>query len=124
MLDQLKRKGYMTAVVSNKPDPAVGVLCKKYFGDLIDVALGDKEGILRKPSAEPVKYAIEKLGCESAVFVGDTEVDVATAKNAGLDCIAMTWGFRDRDQLEASGATVFADDADELMTHILSLLGE
>lgn len=122
LLGELKNKGVSVAVVSNKPDPAVKELCREYFGELVDFAMGDRADIARKPSAEPVIYAMSELGCDRAVYVGDSEVDVLTAKNAGLPCISMTWGFRDREILEKCGARYFANDADELNKYICDLL--
>ena len=76
----------------------------------------------RKPDAEPVRYAVDSLGCDRAVYVGDSDIDVLTAKNAELPCISVTWGFRDKAELEACGANVFANDTKELETIILKLL--
>lgn len=123
LLGGLKARGIYTAIVSNKPDGAVRELSRRYFGDLVDFAVGDRQDIARKPSADPVMYALKALGCHEAVFVGDSEVDVQTAKNAGLTCISLTWGFRDRDQLEKSGAEIFASNADELRNAIFENLG-
>lgn len=124
LLRHLRECGVMTAVVSNKPDPAVGILCKEYFGDLLDMSLGDRADIERKPSAEPVKYAMKKLECDRAIYVGDSEVDVMTAKNAGIPCVSLTWGFRDKEALEECGATRFANNSDELKEQIFKLLYE
>ena len=124
LLRALNDKGIATAVVSNKPDVATRNLCREYFGDLISFALGDREDIERKPSAEPVRYAMRELGCERAVYVGDSEVDVMTAKNAGIPSVSMTWGFRDRDLLEKYGAERFADNAEQLMAALLELLAK
>ncbi len=124
LLDELQRNGVATVVVSNKPDVAVKALCREYFGELVDFALGDREDIDRKPSADPVKYAMDSVGCDRAVFVGDSEVDVLTAKNADLPCVCVTWGFRDRNVLEESGGYCFADSADRLKDHIFELLSE
>lgn len=124
LLKKLKGLGIKTAVVSNKPDAATHILCREYFGDLIDFALGDREGVKRKPDAEPIKIAMEKLGCDRAVFVGDSEVDVMTARNAELPCVCLTWGFRDRDLLEKYGAKVFASTASELEAAILDIIDE
>ncbi len=124
VLKDLKRRGIYTAVVSNKPDASAKKLCKQYFGELIDFAVGDRADICRKPSADPVNLVLNTLGCDRAVFVGDSEVDFETAKNAGLPCVSLTWGFRDRDILEGCGACCFADTADELEARILELLGE
>lgn len=123
ILDELRAMGIATAVVSNKPDAAVRLLSEKYFGDRIDFALGDKEGIAIKPSPEPVLYAMGELGCERAVFVGDSEVDVLTARRAGLPCVSVTWGFRDKELLEEHGADIFASDARELKAAIFEALG-
>ena len=122
LLKALKDKGISTAVASNKPDDAVRKLCEKYFGDLVDFSVGDRADLKRKPDAEPIRYAMDRLGCENAIFVGDSEVDVMTAKNADLHCISLTWGFRDRDFLAERGAKIFADNAQELEDHIYELM--
>ena len=114
LLAELKKSGISTAIVSNKPDEVVRELSRQYFGDLIDFAIGDRSDIARKPSPDPVRFAMNALGCSKAIFVGDSEVDVLTAKNAGMTCISLTWGFRDRDQLEESGAEIFASNSEEL----------
>ena len=114
VLDRLHAQGIPMSVVSNKLDSAVRELCELHFGSLIDVAVGECEGIRRKPAPDTVFRAMELLGVRRAVYVGDSEVDVETAKNAGMDCIAVLWGFRDRDVLEAAGAELFASDAAEL----------
>ena len=124
VLKELKSDGISVAVVSNKPDPSVKVLCRQYFGELVDFSVGDRPDIARKPSADPVILATKELGCERAVFVGDSEVDVLTANNAGMPCVSLTWGFRDRDVLEECGALHFADDAEELKEQIYRLLGK
>lgn len=124
LLDELKGNGILTAVVSNKPDVAVKDLCRKYFGDLVDFALGDRDDIARKPSAEPVLYAMDAIGCQRAVYVGDSEVDILTARNANLPCVSLAWGFRDREFLEERGAAHLADNAEELKRLIFELLTE
>jgi phosphoglycolate phosphatase len=122
LLESLKDKGILTAVVSNKPDDAVKELCRRYFGELVNISVGDRADLKRKPDAEPVRFAMDALGCESAVFVGDSEVDVMTAENADLPCVIMTWGFRDKGFLEEYGAKLFADDAEQLEKTIYELL--
>ncbi len=106
LLEQLKKQGYRTAIVSNKADFAVKKLSRVYFGELIDVAIGEREGCRRKPAPDSVLQALEELGIpkEDAVYVGDSDVDLETAKNAGTDCIAVTWGFRSRAFLMEHGA--------------------
>lgn len=124
LLKLLKSRGILLSVVSNKPDFAVGTLCKYYFGDLLSSSVGDRAGVAKKPSAEPVFLAMKELGCEKAVFVGDSEVDVLTASNADLPCVAVTWGFRDKAELIKAGAEHCADNASQLKEKIFTLLGE
>ena len=113
MLQELKARGCRTAVVSNKFDAATKQLCAYYFGTLIDVAVGEHEaeGIRKKPAPDTVVEALRQLGVDGdgAVYVGDSDVDVATARNSHLPCISVLWGFRDREFLAAHGATTFVD---------------
>ena len=122
LLKSLRKRGILTAVVSNKPDLATRILCEEYFGELVDFALGDRPDIKRKPDAEPIRFVIKKLNCSAVVYVGDSEVDVMTAKNAGIPCISVTWGFRDLELLEEYGAEIFANDVKELEKYALELL--
>lgn len=124
LLSELKRNGINTAVVSNKPDMTVKSLCKEYFGDRLDFALGDRPDIKKKPAADPILLAMKELGCERAVYVGDSEVDILAAKNAELPCVSLTWGFRDREILEEYGAVTFAGNSNELKDQIFKLLSE
>ena len=103
-------------MVSNKPDSSVQMLVQQWFPE-ITFGLGEKEGLRRKPERDMVDYALAQLGQtgKRAVYVGDSEVDLATAANAGLDCISVTWGFRDRELLEKRGAMRFADTTEELL---------
>jgi len=104
LLSALKERGIPTAVVSNKADYAVKLLMPKYFGDLIGVSLGELEGVPRKPHPDTVRMAMEKMGAHNPVYIGDSEVDVLTAKNAGIDGIFVTWGFRSNKELTEAGA--------------------
>ena len=122
LLVRLREKGFKTAVVSNKPDGAVQSLCELYFPGLVDFAVGDRDDICRKPAADPVFLAMKTLDCGEAVYIGDSEVDIKTARSAGVPCICVTWGFRDREELIASGADYLADSADELETILLDIL--
>lgn len=117
LLQELKKRKYMMAVVSNKPDPAVKVLAEKYFPGCFKVAIGDMEGYNRKPAPDLVYKALEELGAkkEEAIYVGDSDVDLMTAMNAELPCISVTWGFRDREFLMSHGASVFIDKPVELL---------
>ncbi len=112
LLHRLKERGYALAIVSNKLDSAVKELNEIYFNGIVDVAVGERDGVARKPAPDMVEAALRELGREkeSAVYVGDSEVDVLTARNAGLFCISVLWGFRDRKFLEENGASVFAAD--------------
>ena len=122
LLGRLKKLGFKIAVVSNKPDGAARYLCDLHFPELVDFALGDRDDIRRKPAADPVLLAMKELDCGEAVYVGDSEVDIQTAKNANIPCVSVTWGFRDRDELMVSGASYFADNVDELGTILLNLM--
>ena len=110
-LETLKEK-YPVAIVSNKPDSAVKALCDDYFPGI--PAVGEREGCPRKPAPDMVRRAMADIGVETCVYVGDSEVDVETAKNACVPCLTVLWGFRDRDELEKAGATHFCDDPAEL----------
>lgn len=116
MLDRLGKAGFHLAIVSNKFDSAVKGLCQTYFGDLIPVAIGESEGVERKPAPDTVFKALKELGvsAEGAVYIGDSDVDIATARNAGLPCISVSWGFRDEDFLLSHGATEIVADPDGL----------
>lgn len=119
MLTALKAKGLTLAVVSNKFDAAVKGLMPEYFPGLIDMAAGEAEaaGIPKKPHPAMVHSVIEALGADPAgsVYVGDSDVDLQTAQNAGLPCISVTWGFRDEDFLRAHGGTTFVHTPDQLV---------
>ena len=120
MLQALRARGYRTAVVSNKFYAATQELCKHFFADSIEVAIGEHEaeGIRKKPAPDTVNEALRQLGVsrEHAVYVGDSDVDVATAAASGMPCISVLWGFRDRPFLEAHGATRFISHPNELLT--------
>ncbi len=120
LLQELKNAGYAMAIVSNKIDSAVQDLCARYFPQ-VDVAIGDRENLRRKPEPDSVFLALKALGRtrEEAVYVGDSDVDLATAQNAGLTCISVLWGFRDREFLAAHGATTFVETPGEI-TSVLS----
>ena len=120
MLQALRQRGYRTAVVSNKFYAATQELCQHFFADSIEVAIGEHEaeGIRKKPAPDTVNEALQQLGVsrEHAVYVGDSDVDVATAAASGMPCISVLWGFRDREFLLAHGATQFISHPSELLT--------
>ena len=119
-LATLKARGCHLAVVSNKMMAATQALCHHFFPDTIEVAIGEDEaaGIRRKPAPDTVFAALKALGVgkENAVNVGDSDVDIQTARNAGLPCISVLWGFRDRDFLISHGAQTFITHPAELLT--------
>ncbi len=109
MLATLKERGIKTAVVSNKADFATKRLAKSYFGDLLSVAVGENEeaGIRKKPAPDSLLAVMQTLGAnrQTTVYVGDSEVDIQTAANAGVPCISVTWGFKDVPFLQENGAS-------------------
>lgn len=123
MLHLCKTKGLITAIVSNKLEAAVKNLHNAFFADCIDVAIGETAEIRRKPAPDMVNEAIHQLSLKynriihlhECVYVGDSEVDLATANNAGVPCISCSWGFRDRTWLEECGAKIIIDKPDELL---------
>ena len=106
MLRLLKERGKKVAVVSNKFDTATKNLCRHFFGQMVDVAIGESENVRRKPAPDSVIEALRCLdeGPEGAVYIGDSDVDIETAKAAGLPCISVSWGFRDKPFLISHGA--------------------
>ena len=123
LLASLKEMGYRLAIVSNKNDTAVKELCQDYFKDYVTVAIGEREGVARKPAPDSVFAALKELGssAEDAVYIGDSEVDYATAKNSELDCILVSWGFRDKELLENLEGVAVVDNCEELLGMIMNL---
>ncbi len=122
LLEKLRASGVKTAVVSNKADYGVQELCKEYFDGLFDYAVGEREGIRRKPAPDAVNEALRVLGIDKseAVYIGDSDVDFETAKNAELPCISVLWGFRDEEFLREKGATLFVRDPAEIYDIIMA----
>jgi len=120
LLLDLNRYNYKIAIVSNKYDSAVKKLSMEYFGDFIDVAIGESKSVKPKPAPDSVFAAIKELGSElnKTIFVGDSDTDVQTAKNAGITCVGVTWGFRTRELLRKEGADYLIDTPKELLTLI------
>lgn len=120
MLDGLKKCKVKLAVLSNKPNFAIPNLMKHYFDGYFDAAYGEVEGIPKKPAPDGVYRVMQELGVqnENCVYVGDSEVDVATAINSKLDCIAVDWGFRSRQTLIDAGAKIIVSTPDELFKAI------
>lgn len=125
MLHALRARGVKTAVLSNKADYATGALCKTYFAGLFDVVAGEREseGIPKKPAPDAVLSIMAQCGVTAAetVYIGDSEVDIKTAANAGIAAIAVSWGFRGVGFLREMGAKVIADTPKELEALILDM---
>ncbi len=119
VIRELRSRGVLTAVVSNKPDFAVKNLCVDYFDGLFDVAIGENEkaGIKKKPARDMVDLCLSKLGMkrEDAVYIGDSEVDLETAKNSEMDVIMVSWGFREKEMILSLKAPFVIDDPYEII---------
>lgn len=118
LLTALHAKGHLMAVVSNKLQTGVTELSHTFFNGIIDVAIGEQSGIPRKPAPDMVHAALKQLGVSAseAVYVGDSEVDVQTASNAGIACISVLWGFRSRDFLIAHGASTLVERPENILS--------
>ena len=117
LLHSLRSHGCNVAVVSNKFYNATVELCRHFFADTVEVAIGERENIRRKPAPDTVFEAMRQLGVsgKDTVYVGDSDVDVATARNSGIPCISVLWGFRDRDFLIEHGATTFVNTPEDIL---------
>lgn len=120
MLRMLRMSGCKTAVLSNKADYAVQTLCRRYFDGLLDAAAGERPGIAKKPAPDAVFMLMHELDAapERTVYVGDSDVDIETAKNAGLPCISVDWGFRSREFLIAHGAAFIAASPSDILCRL------
>ena len=120
VLSALRDQGVRVAVVSNKFDAATKRLCKKYFGDLVEVAIGEKAGVRKKPAPDTVYEALKELDMTAtgAVYIGDSDVDIKTARNCGMPCISVTWGLRDKEFLLENGATTLVHTPEDLLSLI------
>jgi phosphoglycolate phosphatase len=116
MLSSLKADGKNIAVVSNKFYTATQELCQHFFGDYVSVAIGERDNIRKKPAPDTVNEALRQLGVgrENAVYIGDSDVDIDTARNSSMPCISVLWGFRDKQFLIEHGATTFVSSPDEI----------
>ena len=125
LLDDLVAQGVRLAVISNKPDDATVALTRHFFGDRISAALGASPDRPKKPAPDMVAEVLARLGAAetNAVFVGDSETDVLTARNAGLPFVGVLWGFRTREELLAAGAEIFIERPDELPAALYALTG-
>ncbi|MCI6717272.1 MAG: HAD family hydrolase [Bacilli bacterium] len=121
MLNTLKQKGFKLAIVSNKGYQAVSFLREYFFNETIDVAIGEKEGIRKKPFPDTVYEALNVLNEEkqNAYYVGDSEVDILTAKNAGMQCLSVSWGFRTKEELQFYDSDLIFDNPTDLLNYII-----
>lgn len=115
-------KEFPLAIVSNKPDAAVKTLAAQYFPGLY--AAGESSACPRKPAPDMLYQAMQTLGVEKCIYVGDSEVDVLTAQNAGVPCLSVTWGFRELPELEEAGARYFCHETEKLPEMIRKIAGE
>ena len=117
LINELRSRGYKTAVVSNKANAAVLDLCDQYFPGLFDLAIGETPDVARKPAPDMVNLALDhfKISREKAVYIGDSDVDAATARNSNLDLIAVDWGFRSRECLIEQGAKTIVSKPEEIL---------
>ena len=122
---KLKHRGSKIAIVSNKLQPAVTDLVDRFFSDYVDVAIGERVGMRRKPAPDMVLEAMRQMGLkplvqgvQEAVYVGDSDTDILTAQNSGLPCISVSWGFRDKEFLLSHGATTIVERPDEILLEI------
>ncbi len=122
ILKKLKSDGFRMAIVSNKADAALNILARKFFGDSIDYVIGEQPSLEKKPAPDMVMKALSELGAEKndAVYIGDSDVDLATANNSELPCISVLWGFRTKEELSAKGADTFCSSFDELYDYLHS----
>ena len=120
LLAELKRRGKKLAIVSNKFYAATQDLALHFFADTIEVAIGERENIRKKPAPDTVLEALRQLGAskDGAVYIGDSDVDVMTAKNSGLPCISVLWGFRDKEFLIEHGATLFVKTPHDILAKL------
>lgn len=120
LMETLKERGVKMAIVSNKIDAGVKELNQIHFAEFVDIAIGEREGVGRKPNPDSVNEALYLLGVdkEHAIYVGDSDVDIKTAKNAQVGCIAVSWGFRDEAFLAENGAEIIIDTPLELLKYV------
>ena len=120
LMEKLRALGCKLAIISNKPDSTVKELSLEFFPGLLETAVGERQGVRRKPCPDSVTATAKELGAEisECVYVGDSEVDIETAKRAGMDCISVSWGFRSKEQLINSGAERIASSVSQLFNYI------
>ena len=121
-IDMLRKNGVRVGVVTNKLHDISVALCREHFGEVFDSVIGDLPGLARKPDPSKVKSMMAEFCCEQAIMVGDSDVDIKTAKNAGIPCVALSWGFNSRERLIAAAPEYIADTSDQLENILKELL--
>ena len=116
------REQYPVAIVSNKPDGATKALCADFFPGIC--AMGQSDGCPRKPAPDMVFRAMQEIGADTCIYVGDSEVDILTAQNADVPCISVLWGFRDRKELTAAGGLHFCEKPSRLTETVNALIAK
>lgn len=126
LLTALKKQGFSMAIVSNKLQEGVDVLYAQYFMPYLETAIGARDNIRKKPAPDSVMEALRilKVSKNRAVYIGDSEVDLATARNAQMDCITVTWGFRTREEQELAGADRYVDSPEEILPLLYEMCSE
>lgn len=119
LLQRLKENDFRMGIVSNKADHLVRLLTDHFFSEWITVAIGEQSGIPRKPAPEMLYMGLQQLRCDQAWYIGDSEVDIQTAKAAGLPCLSVAWGFRSPEQLRSAGASELIFTPEELFNRLL-----
>lgn len=122
LLSSLRNRGVKTGVITNKPDTAAKPMCERYFPGLLDICAGERAGVPRKPAPDLVLKALEALEVtpEGCLYVGDSDTDILTARNAGIACLSVTWGFRTEEFLLEHGAKRLAHTPREALFSILT----
>lgn len=122
LLEKLKKESFKMAIISNKVDAAVQQLNSQFFADYMDIAVGEKPNVKRKPAPDSVLFAIEALGAQpdTTLYIGDSEVDYETARAASVKCVLVTWGFRDEHDLKLLKSDFYANSPEELYNIISS----
>lgn len=122
-LDELKKNNYKIAVISNKYDEAVKNLCKEYFGDYIDIAVGESENTKKKPNIDGILKVCKELNIkiDECIFIGDSEVDIKTAHNAEIPCISVLWGYKDKEFLLANNAKYLCEEPKQIINLIKTI---
>ena len=120
-LRELKNKGYVLGVLTNKAHTATIPLCEKYFSGIFDIVIGQSERFPVKPDPTALFFVGSELGADKMIYVGDSEVDIQTAKNAEIPCVSVSWGFKSIEFLLSHGAELVADTASEMLDYIYKI---